>query len=72
MGKRGLARFVFQQDAPHENSCTLTLLLSVLEQFIKREADIFGNLTEQDGRDVSTLMKRHRCAAAGGIAELFV
>jgi hypothetical protein len=44
----------------------------VLEQFIKREADIFGNLTEQDRGDVSTLMKRHRCTATSGITELLV
>ena len=46
--------------------------LSALEQLIKREADVFGDLTEQDWGNVSTLMKRHRGAAAGGIAELFV
>ncbi|CDQ10902.1 hypothetical protein AFERRI_430004 [Acidithiobacillus ferrivorans] len=46
--------------------------LSVLEQLIKREADLFGDLTEQDWGDASTLMKRNRCAAACGIAELFV
>jgi hypothetical protein len=44
----------------------------VLEQLIKCEADVFGDLTEQDWGDVSTLMKRNRCAAACGIAELFV
>ncbi len=31
-----------------------------------------AGLTKQDGGDVSTLMKRNRCAAACGIAELFV
>jgi hypothetical protein len=31
----------------------------VLEQLIKREADVLGDLTEQDWRDVSTLMKRN-------------
>ena len=46
--------------------------LSVLEQLIKREADVFGDLTEQDWGNVATLMKRHRGAAASGIAELFV
>ena len=46
--------------------------LSVLEKLIKREANVFGDLTEQDWGDVSTLMKRNRCAAACGIAELFV
>ncbi|SMH67366.1 protein of unknown function [Acidithiobacillus ferrivorans] len=44
----------------------------MLEQLIKREADLFGDLTEQDWGDASTLMKRNRCAAACGIAELFV
>ncbi|MFZ3037399.1 MAG: hypothetical protein WA112_09040 [Rugosibacter sp.] len=44
----------------------------MLEQLIKREADVFGDLTKQDWGDVSTLMKRHRCAATGGITELFV
>lgn len=44
----------------------------MLEKFIKRDADVFGNLTEQDRGDISTLMERHRCTAASGIAELFV
>ena len=44
----------------------------MLEQLIKREADVFGDLTEQDWGNVSTLVKRHRCAATGGIAELFM
>ena len=43
--------------------------LSVLEQLIKREPDVFGDLTEQDWGDVSTLMKRNRCASACGIPE---
>jgi hypothetical protein len=42
----------------------------VLEQFIKRDADVFADLTEQDRGDISTLMKRNRCAATCGIAEL--
>jgi len=46
--------------------------LSVLEQLIKRDTDVFGNLTKQDWGDVPTLMKRNRCAAACGIAKLFV
>ena len=46
--------------------------LSVLEQVIKREADVFGDLTEQDWGNVSTLMKRHGGAAASGITELLV
>jgi len=46
--------------------------LSVLDQLIKRETDVFGDLTEQDWGDVSALMKRNCCAAACGIAELFV
>lgn len=46
--------------------------LSMLEELIKREADVFGDLTEQDWGNVSTLMKRHRCAATGGIAELLM
>jgi len=44
----------------------------VLEQLIKRDTDVFGNLTKQDWGDVPTLMKRNRCAAACGIAKLFV
>jgi len=46
--------------------------LSVLEQLIKRKPNVFGDLTEQDWGDISTLMKRNRCAAACGIAKLFV
>ncbi len=44
----------------------------MLEQLIKREPDIFGDLAEQDRRDVSTLMKWDGCATTCGIAELFV
>ena len=44
----------------------------MLEELIKREADVFSDLTEQDWGDVPTLMKRNRCATAFGIAELFV
>jgi hypothetical protein len=44
----------------------------VLEQVIKRNTDVFGNLTKQDWRDVPTLMKGDRCTAACGIAKLFV
>jgi hypothetical protein len=44
----------------------------VLEQLIKREADVFGDLPEQDWRNVSTRVNRHRGAAASGITELFV
>ncbi|MDO9400157.1 MAG: hypothetical protein Q7T46_01635 [Polaromonas sp.] len=51
---------------------TLFVGLSVLEQLIKRDPDVFGDVTEQDWGDVSTLMKWNRCAAACGITELFV
>jgi len=44
----------------------------VLEQLIKRNTDVFGNLTKQDWRDVPTLMKGYRCTATCGIAKLFV
>lgn len=44
----------------------------MLEELIKREADVFGDLTEQDWGNVSTLVKRHGCAATGAIAELFM
>lgn len=44
----------------------------MLEEIIKREPDVFGDLTEQDRGNVSTLMKRNRCASTRGIAELFV
>ena len=46
--------------------------LSVLEQLIKRNTDVFGNLTKQDWRDVPPLMKGDRCTATCGIAKLFV
>ena len=46
--------------------------LSVLEQLIQCEANGFGNLTQQDWRDVAPLMKRHCGAAAGSIGKLFV
>ena len=46
--------------------------LSALEEIIKREPDVFGDLTEQDRGDVPTLMKRNRCAVPRSIAELFV
>lgn len=44
----------------------------MLEQLIKRETDVFGDLTEQDWGDISTPMEWNRCAAACRIAELFV
>ena len=46
--------------------------LSVLEQFIKRNADVFGDLAEQDCGDVSALMKRNRRKAACRIAKLLM
>ena len=46
--------------------------LSLLEEFIKCEANVFGYLTEQDWRDVSALMKWNRCAATCRITKLFV
>ncbi len=44
----------------------------MLEQFIKREPDVFSYLAKQDWGDVAPLMKRNCGAAARGIAELFV
>ena len=44
----------------------------MFEELIKRKPDVFGDLTEQDWRDVSALMEWNRRAAACGIAELFV
>ena len=44
----------------------------MLEELIKREADIFGDLPEQDWGDIPTLVKRNSCAATGGIAELLM
>jgi len=44
----------------------------VFEQLIKREVNVFGDLTEQDRRDVSRLMKRYGGAATGSIAKLFM
>lgn len=46
--------------------------LSVLKQFVEREADVLGDLTKQDRGDVAALMKRNCRAAAGSVAELFV
>ncbi len=46
--------------------------LSVFEQLIKREVNVLGDLTEQDRRDVSRLMKRYGGAATGSIAKLFM
>ncbi len=46
--------------------------LSMLEKLIKCETDVFGNLTEQDWRNVSALMERNRCAAASSVTKLFV
>lgn len=44
----------------------------MLEKLIECETDVFGNLTEQDGGDISALMKWNRCAAACCITELLV
>lgn len=46
--------------------------LSVLEKLIKREADVFGYLTQQDRGDIPALVKWNRRAAACRIAELFM
>ncbi len=44
----------------------------MLEQFIKCEANVFGDLTKQDRRNVAALMKWHRGAATGSVAVLLV
>lgn len=44
----------------------------MLEQFIKREPDVFGDLAEQYWGDVSTLMKWNRCAVTSRIPKLFM
>jgi hypothetical protein len=44
----------------------------MLEKLIKRDTDVFSDLTEQDWGDVSTLVKRNRCAVTRFITKLFV
>jgi hypothetical protein len=46
--------------------------LSVLPHFIKCNANVFSDLSKQDGRDVAPLMKWNRGATTCGITELFV
>ena len=44
----------------------------MFKKLIKCKTDVFCNLTEQDRGDVTALMEWNRCAAACGVAELFV
>jgi hypothetical protein len=44
----------------------------VLDQFIRRDSDVLGDLTEQDRGNIATLMKWNRRTATSGIAKLLV
>ncbi len=46
--------------------------LSILEKLVDREADVFDNLSEKGGRDVTALVERNRGAPASTVAELLV
>ena len=46
--------------------------LSVLKQILNREADILGNLTQKNRREVSSRMKRHGCAPPILVPKLLV
>ena len=46
--------------------------LSVLDELADRETDVFGNLAQQNGRHVPTLVKRHGRATARAVSILFV
>jgi len=43
-----------------------------LKEFIYRESDVFGDLSEQDRGYVPTAMEGYRRAASIGVAELFM
>jgi hypothetical protein len=44
----------------------------MLEQVIDCEANVFGNLTEQNWLYISALVERNRCASACRVTKLFV
>jgi len=44
----------------------------MLKQLFKRKADVFGNLTQQDRRDIAALMKGHSGTSTFGVPKLFV
>jgi len=46
--------------------------LTELEQVIDGESDVFGDLPEQDGRNIPALMKRHGGASSSTITKLLV
>jgi hypothetical protein len=46
--------------------------LTVLEQRIDGEPDVFGDLPEQDGRYISALMKWHGGASSGSVTKLLM
>lgn len=46
--------------------------LAIPKQLIESKPDVFRYLTEQDGRNVATLMERHRRASAVHISKLLV
>lgn len=42
------------------------------KELIESKPDVFRNLTEQDGRDIAALMKRHRRASTIHISKLLM
>lgn len=42
------------------------------EQSIDGEPDVFGDLPEQDGRNIPALMKRHRGTSSSTVTKLLV
>ena len=46
--------------------------LTVLEQAIDGEPDVFGDLPEQDGRNIPALMKRHGGTSSSTVTKLLV
>jgi hypothetical protein len=44
----------------------------MLEHLGHRETDIFGDLAEENRRNVAAGVKRNRCTATGAITKLFV
>jgi hypothetical protein len=44
----------------------------VVEQVIDSQANVLGDLAEQDGRNIPSPMERHRGASAGSVTKLLV
>ena len=61
-------------DWPHlpPGLCPNLSQLPVLEQVINGQADVLGNLAQEDGRDIATRVERHGGGATVGMTKLLM